>query len=144
MPLSLEKSAAPQEEFADEDDDDDDEEEEEEEQDVVENDDSELQEDNVNSLPSLEHVSISFLEISFMERVNRVSAVSGNSRSGGVSAEAARGDMVVERHSSNVFGPMDLLLVAMPNKSLDKFIPPKMLWANKLNSFPDSWLTWLL
>lgn len=86
IPLSLEKSTAPHEEFAEDEDDED-------EELALENEDNELQDDKAtSSLPSLEHVSISFLEISFMERVNSVSAVSGSSIK-------AVGD-VAARHSS--------------------------------------------
>lgn len=66
IPLSLEKSA--QLELADE-----------EFEEAVENDDKELQEDTVTSFVSFEQVSMSFLEISLIDFVSRVSAVSGNS-----------------------------------------------------------------
>lgn len=92
-------------------------------QEAEENDDNELQDDSVNSLASFEHVSINFCDISLMERVNRVSAVSGNKPKG----------------NSEVLPPLPYR-EQDPNKSLVILMPPKILLAYTFKSFAASCL----
>lgn len=110
IPLSLEKSAhveLAEEEF----------------EEVVENDDNELQEDKGKSHDSFEHVSISFLEISLIDFVRRVSAVSGKSNILSVDEVKALSNW------ENAVALLDL------NSSLAKLMPLKILLLNNLCSW---------